>query len=461
MRTGLTLATSVLLVAGGLFVACGGSSRRSGFDEAPPVDEGDGGAPSLVNGTPPPAGLAGKRVACSDANVTTTLTGKVYDPAGSTPLYNVAVYIPDWADANGTLEPFPEGVQCTTCASTVNKPLVSTLTNTKGEFKLENVPVDKDVPVIVQVGKWRRKLTFDITKSCEENKVPDREFRLPKNGQEGDMPQIAVTAGSCDSLECLLRGVGLDQSEFVAGHGGTGHVHVFNGQGGNFPGAPSAGGPNMGGDLWNDATKMAKYDVLLLSCECDEYNDAKGGTHPMARQAMFDYINMGGRVFASHYHYTWFRNSPQGDFKGLAQWSDNSFNGYKEATVETSFPKGQAMADWLTHVNGSPDFDIVDPRSDMTAVNSPATTWIVGRKPDRQPRYFSFNAPVSAPSDQQCGRGVFGSLHLMGSGSSSSNFPTGCPAPGGLATQQKVLEFLFFDLSACVSSDSEPPPQPK
>ena len=48
------------------------------------------------------------------------------------------------------------------------------------------------------------------------------------------------------------------------------------------PGTPgtNAGGttanPN-GGELWNDAAKMAAYDMVMLSCECSETNENKGG----------------------------------------------------------------------------------------------------------------------------------------------------------------------------------------
>ena len=132
------------------------------------------------------------------------------------------------------------------------------------------------------------------------------------------MPHIAVTAGGCDALECLLRGMGVDTSEFVAGANPAGHIHVFNGEGGDFPGAPKAGGDAanpLGGELWNSAAKMSAYDSVLLSCECSEANENKGGAvgAPGARQAMHDYANAGGRVIATHFHYTWLKSSPQQD----------------------------------------------------------------------------------------------------------------------------------------------------
>jgi hypothetical protein len=68
-------------------------------------------------------------------------------------------------------------------------------------------------------------------------------------------------------------------------------------------------------------------------------------------------------------------------------------------------------------------------------------------------------APVDAgeTSAQYCGKAVFSDLHA--GGSPMGNIPGVCAGPP-LTAQLKALEFLFFDLSACVSIDSLPPPPP-
>lgn len=466
-RLGLKILAPLGIAVLGLAVAasaCSSSAKRSGFEGQAQEDAGDGGpAIGFVPGAVPCSGLECKRATC-DKGSETTITGKVYDPAGANALYNVMVYIPGGPNGDAELPEIKEGVSCETCASVALSPMVSALTNTKGEFELKNVPVDKDVPVVIQVGKWRRKLTFDVTKSCGENKVPDREFRLPKNGKEGSMPHIAVTAGGCDALECLLRGIGIDDSEFVPGHSKAGHIHVFNGEGGDFVGAPAAGGAQPGqGELWNDKAKMASYDMVMLSCECSENNQNKGGDvgRPGARQDMWDYANMGGKIFATHFHYTWFKNSPQQDFQKVANWgSSSSASGAHD--VDTSFPKGASFADWLVNVNASTTpgkITLTDVTYSLTSVNPPAQSWI--QKDKNAVRYFSFNAPTGAPAEDQCGRAVYSDLHLMGISAGGASFPNGCPSPGGLSAQQKALEFMFFDLSGCVQADDTPPEPPK
>ena len=427
---------------------------------------GDGETCASGNGHECKSGVCSDKKECAPRSAaTTTITGKVYDPAGANALYNVMVYIPGGPNGDAELPEIKEGVSCEACSSVAINPMVAALTNTKGEFELVDVPVDKDIPIVVQVGKWRRKLKFDVTKSCEENKVPDRDFRLPKNGTEGDIPHIAVTAGGCDALECLLRGIGVDDKEFVPGASTAGHIHVFNGEGGHFTGAPSAGGDStngFGGELWNDTAKMSKYDMVMLSCECGENNQNKGGDvgRPGARQAMWDYANAGGKIFATHFHYTWFKNSPQGDWQSVANWTSSStVSGAYD--VDQTFPKGASFADWLVNVNASPtkgQIQLTDVTNSLSSVRAPAQIWI--KKGDNAVRYFSFNAPTAAAPEDQCGRAVYSDLHLMGISAGGASFPTGCPSPGGLSAQQKALEFMFFDLAGCVQPDSsvvEPP----
>jgi hypothetical protein len=476
MRYGLVFGASLVAVAcGASIVACGSSTSRDQFDVPPAPDAGFQGDPPLKNGPTACSGLECKVAKC-DGDATTTLTGKVYDPAGANPLYNVMVYIPGGPNGDKPLEDFPafgEPVQCSTCASVAIDPMRSTLTDEKGEFELKNVPVDHDIPIVVQIGKWRRKTTIDVTKKCVENKAPDKSLRLPKNGTEGDLPHIAVTAGGCDALECLLRGIGVDDSEFVAGDDPKGHVHVFAGSGGKgVSGSPPAGGSTtdkMGGFLWNDTAKLQVYDMVMLSCECSEYNENKGGdTASPKSPAIFEYANMGGRVFATHYHYTWFKNSIDPSWKALAKWGGGGFgtsNTYDitQTLVDGSpFPKGVALANWLMAVNASSSLgkiDLEDVTDALSSVNPPAQSWI--SQGPTSVRYFSFNAPTDADESAQCGRAVYSDLHLMGISAGGQAFPTGCPAPGGLSAQQKALEFMFFDLASCVQGDDQPPVLPQ
>lgn len=461
MRHALGFVAPLALGATALFLACSSDPQRAAFVANDVVEDGgkvDSGANSGESSGGFGSGettcdlLTCKVANCGDGP-TTTLTGKVYDPAGVNPLYNVQVYVPT-IEPGEDLPPLSDstvdGISCQTCASVALNPMTVALTNEKGEFTLENVPVDDHVPIVIQVGKWRRKFDIAVKNSCAENTVPDRTLSFPKNHTEGDIPQIAVTTGGADSLECLLRGIGIEDSEFVMGHGGSGHVHVFKGYSGHM-GTPAE-------DFWNDATQLLKYDLLLLSCEGSETLTNKGSSAAGARKSLYDYLNAGGRAFATHFHYVWFKNSPAPDFRQIATWG-SSTTGSGEYDVNTSFPKGESLANWLVNIGASSTLgklSLDNTTGSFKAVNAPGVTWI--SRPSL-PKYFSFNTPLDAPEDQQCGRAVFSDLHITNAAGPSSI--SSCQiGSGGLNAQQKALEFLLFDLSSCVQSDSEPPAPP-
>jgi hypothetical protein len=441
---GIVCAAAGITVAA-VMVACGSSGQtctgagcdllngdgKNGSSGDHPGGSGTGVKPP---GTPP--GDPNKPAVCSNG-LHTTLKGKVYDPAGANPLYGVSVYVP-----SGALAPLATGAACDACGEITPPPVASTRTDSNGEFELTDVPNGTAVSVVVQSGKWRRKIEVAVPNKCAENTVADHTLRLPKNGTEGDMPQIAVTAGGCDALECLLRGIGVDDAEFVAGANPKGHIHVFAGEGGKgVPGSPSAST-----SLWNDVTNMTPYDSVLLSCECSEYNENKGGntTKPLS-SAVHDYTEAGGRLIATHYHYTWLKNSVAADFQGIASWG-GAAGGSDTYDVDMSTPTGSAFAQWLLGVNASMSLgkvQLTDVTDSLKSINPPAQPWI-GQ--NASPRVFSFETPIGGPA---CGRFAFTDLHMSGISSGGQTFPTGCPAAGGLSAQQKALEFMLFELSSC------------
>ena len=421
-----------------LALACGSRKHPPVSELSPGIDAGDQGDDD---------GGAGCGAAPNDdgglslISQTSTITGRVLDPAGENPLYNVSVYIPK---DGAKLPPLGTGVSCDRCGSTVLNPEVSVLTNESGAFTLKNVPFGAH-SIVVQVGKWRKVVPVNVTSKC----FSAGDITLPKNGSEGDMPQIAVTTGALDALECLLRNIGIDESEFVPGAGGKGHVHMFNGFGGNGP----LGTPTAEAALWNDAKAMSAYDIVALSCEGDEHNENKTNM-----QAMHDYAEAGGRVFGTHYHYTWLKNGPQPDWKAVATWQPGGGGGSGSSyNVNEKFPKGQAFARWLVNVNASMvegEISLANVTQSIGGVTAPTSQdWI--DESASSVKYFTFNVPIAAAAAKQCGRVVFSDIHVFPAG--GEQWPTGCGPAKKLEPQQKALEFLFFDLSACVQSDADVP----
>jgi hypothetical protein len=213
-----------------------------------------------------------------------------------------------------------------------------------------------------------------------------------------------------------------------------------------------------------------KYDIVLLSCEGSE-------TFSMNQQALFDYAAGGGRVFSSHFHYAWFNTGPFGG-QNLAKWSAGtndmgSIGGQIVTTLPSGapFPKGQALQQWLTNVNAldkSGELQITEAKhnADVGATQVASQSWISAdskANPAGATQYFTFNTPIGAKPENQCGRVVFSDLHVGAAsgdyGGLDTTVPTGC-STGDLSAQEKALEFMLFDLSSCVTPDDAPPPPP-
>lgn len=402
----------------------------------------------------------------------TTISGRIYDPAGKNPLYNVAAYVP-----NSTPQPLQLGASCDPCEKLyTGNPVVTALTDASGNFKIDKAPDGQNIPLVIQIGKWRRQFVLPSVVACQDNPVPDKLLTLPKNRMEGDIPNIAISTGGADTLECLLRRIGVDASEYAGGPSGAGRIHIFQGasRGGGGGGRGGRGGPAPNTDpaapssstaLWSSAAELMKYDITLLSCEGEE-------TQNMNQQAMHDYASMGGRVFASHFHYAWFNTGPYGN-ENLATWSAGSNDlGDVNGTIVTSFPKGQALAQWLMNTNALTNgvLPIKEARhnADVGPMHMASQPWILADQSAMAPgatQYFSFNTPtdvmIGPDGRDYCGRVVYSDLHV---GAASNDDPQ-MPVPASctnvdLSPQEKALEFMLFDLSACVIPDDRMPEPP-
>ncbi len=462
----MTLACSVVLVSAGC-----GSTKNSGFDDG----SSGGGSSGTSGGTSGGFGTgdAGKSTACvglqcqqktCSGGGDTTVTGTVFAPSGKLPLYNAIVYVP-----NATPDPITRGATCDKCGAVTGSPVVTALSNPDGTFTLKNVPVGKNIPLVIQIGKWRRQVTIPEVAECTETKLTDPELtRLPRKQSEGDMPRIALTTGGCDKLGCMLPKVGIDASEMGLAGDATKAVHVYNGNDA-ADGVIGPGPANSARQLWNDATKLKAYDLVILSCECEEardittFNPSGPSKGPAAFQAMTDYLAAGGRIFTTDYMYTWYRNSPDAALASATSMRGGAQAGGKPMSIDTSFPKGKALGDWLAKVtpgsNNSVNPDVVFSNI-ISADPTKSQQWATSGEPRTGPRVFSVNVPVGVPAEQQCGKGVHIDAHVNQNGADKVNpsYPAGCASD--LKEGEKLLAFFFFDLASCIQNETEKPKPP-
>lgn len=420
--------------------------------------------------------------ACTSGG-TTSISGKVYDPAGKFPLYDVTVYVPV-----GAVQALPRGLPtgaaaCSCDALYSGGVFVSTKTAVDGSFSLKGVPSGTAVPLVVQTGKWRRVSSVAV-QACQDNPQPDKSLALPATlKQAGDsMPDIAVSTGGADTLECLFARMGLPTSEFVAGTSMAGHVHLF--AGGDMTSGSKAGGPEpnplpgtpaSSTTLWDTPAHLAPFDILALSCE-------GGETYAANPPALEQYLGAGGRVLASHYHYAWFTNplesgqsytAPVEWGANLATWTvgSNSSGSSTNKIVQTlngsmaPFPKGVAFDAWLSAQGalgvGAPagELGITPPRFNavVSAANKPSQAWLTDDATSNT-MLFTFDAPVDVDGGPQgtCGRVAFTDMHVSGNQLDPGPPPSGCVARA-LSPQELALEFMLFDLSSCVIPDTQAP----
>lgn len=273
------------------------------------------------------------------------------------------------------------------------------------------------------------------------------------------MPLIALTSG-CDPIHTLMEKIGVDKTELTTASG-NGMVHVYAGKGGNGTGVSSATDAYA---FWGTLSEMMKYDIIINECECTPF--ARDTVGP-AYENMRLYLDAGGRVFNSHYHLNFFGTSPENggkaasELQSAATWAlwGKASGGSAPFLIDTSFPKGKAMDDWLSSLPTQSKWGPSIKTTPKGQIQTSNVGDIGGTIPGISQRwiypsngngavYVSINTPTSKPAAERCGRAVATDIHV-GNGSLTT-----------MSEQEAALEFMFFDLASCVIDDAEPPKPP-
>jgi hypothetical protein len=216
--------------------------------------------------------------------------------------------------------------------------------------------------------------------------------------------------------------------------------------------------------FWGNKAEIFKYDIMINECECAPHpRDTMGPAYANIEA----FLNAGGRVFNTHYHLNFFGASPENGGKAAqslqqaATWTLWSGSGFASPPmlIDTTFPKGKAMDDWLENLKTKSAWPNIK-TTPKGQINTTAVGDIGGTKMGISQRwiypqsgnsvsYISINTPTSFQPDKRCGRAVGSDIHV-GNGSLTS-----------MSEQEAALEFMFFDLAACVIDDNtvpQPPP---
>jgi len=449
----------------------------SGLDAGPGFSVTDGGVTLAANPT------------CN-----TRITGQVYDPGDNLPLPNVYVFFQE-----GPLSPLPEGVAQDSCSTILTGgsgggvPDNRVQSGLDGSFNLQlpnSVVNGQAINIVVQTGRWRK--VIPLTATCTTQNL--NHVRLPRNQAEGNIPKMAVVAADADTLECFLAKVGVSTSEFTAPTQ-PGRVHYYQGCLNNCGPQLSNAAPHMGpapekrGSLLASQANVDQYSMLVLPCEGGTRSSGGSTYYPndaeVARVQSF--ANNGGRIFATHlsdlylYHERDGGGLGQDMFPGAVLWKfdpfDNMLNGTgnintaQEANINTGAPRAQTFRDWLASapvngLNGNGRVSFAEPRRRaLASIPLLGQGWLPNYNPNpisapfyNYAHHVTFDTPVGSLNPE--GRVVYLSSHVAPVATrrqNSGTFPGECNLAAALTPSERALEYMFFDVSACVGA---PPPAP-
>lgn len=259
--------------------------------------------------------------------------------------------------------------------------------------------------------------------------------------------------------------------------------------------------PLLDTSFLGSTTRLEQYDMLVMDCQGTNYDHAGGspGARRTAHGARIrEYVNRGGRMFASHLSHTWLYENGDTAYAADTAWETglssvadweyqygsipNSGTGQvalpeywteqSEWAEETASPRIESFATWMinegiTTAAADHTFALIDPRSMCIEPGAHTEVFVDGVSGSagsvaNRVQQFSFNTPYAAPEAAACGRVAYSGFHVAAEGGSSSNpfenvfFPSHCD--GDLSDQEKVLLYMLFDLGACVGSDPPAPP---
>ncbi len=458
----LLLGALVTLAAWGAGAGCSGLRGGSADTDRGRGDNPGAGGVDMRTPTPQCMGLGCQIAQCPPAGSDTVVTGRITAPNGEDPIRDAIIYVPE----SGAPEEFPPQVACEVCNSPVGgRPVALTHSGIDGTFELSRVPVTDNTPIVIQKGRWRKTVHVPISK-CERQGLSAEQTRLPRDRTEGTLPQMAVAVGDYDSIECVLKNIGVAPSEFTSPKK-QGAIHLYDNE---TAGTGAPGKVNVG-ELLRSLPAMRQYNLIFLNCSETTYS---GGllADSQVKQNLVDYVASGGRLYATDWSYDFVQQPPSfspyicfEDDQACTVTTPHGFHTAPsrgagdtpfDADVDTSTEAGQNLAAWLTklptpvlggkvHIQDLlPEWVLIH-QTALDLAKFPSTTWLNGTvKGRKRPLSVTFDYP----QEMACGKVLYSSYHTR-EHAAQTLFPGYC-ASGKMITQEHVLEYLIFELSSCV-----------
>lgn len=270
------------------------------------------------------------------AQVSATLTGTLFAPDGTTPIGNALVYVEgsSQASASAADRKFAAAVpDPSQCGVPPTASWAYTCTGADGSFTLDG---QWPTSAVLKAKKGAFSLTQTVT-STSGGTVALGSVALPATGV-----QMAVVKGSYDSVEDVLAKLGYGEVESGQLKPGTEKFALLDNDTSLYATDTGTGKANI-----------FKYSIVFLNCGTDEMSV----TDPARLQILRDYVNGGGRLYASDLAYDFVEQAFPGqvDFHGSVGRSAASAETPDDAEVGDSDIESQAtldpvLRDWLATV---------------------------------------------------------------------------------------------------------------
>jgi hypothetical protein len=382
---------------------------------------------------------------------TTEVVGRLFAGNGSDPVPGAIVFVP--------VDDVPELPSTVTCDQCNNLPAAVTTATTSfdGSFRLRGVP-SGSFPLVARLGRFQRVATVTAT-ACVENRVDaDRDtankgLRLPR--QKGELapldrlPRIAVVSGDYDQIECVLKRIGIDQ------------LDMYNGRATGSTNPPPIAEQSA---LFTDSARLFGYDIVVVNCTDNQYQSLLA--QATVKQNLESFVARGGRLYVTDWAYDVVEQIPAfapyicfepqsppaapmcsgGSARPMSADSRDYYSGRSQIL-------DPEMARWLAQfpsvIDGSSsvevDYSFVVVAKVGDDANGKSKVWVQG------PAKGYGTRPQTVTFDyKSCGRVHFSTYNTEPNGNvdDGQRWPTSCKA--SLSAQERLLEYLFFNVAACV-----------
>lgn len=415
-----------------VLAACSPSDSSIGTPARPGGGSGGNGAGGAGGGSASPYAPNSFYLAC--AGDSTTLSGTAVAPNGTDPISGAEISVWDHVPA-----PLGRGVVCESCTAEVSdKPLLTAIAAADGTFSLSLDTLKKRANYIVTVKKarFRRVLPGVNLEACGATVLTPAQAALPKNTTEGDVPKIAISSGNRDHLEKVVDAMGI-----------TGYDC--------FKGLPASSTTDTCmasrtlGDLVSNPNLLDQYGLLFVSCAVSNPFSPMSQDDSRAKN-LRAWVERGGKLVVTDDSYDFVEQTfPDAiDFQGAAAASgraqavDAAEVGSAVDTV-TGVVNDEGLAAWLKLFPSAID------AAKQVALHGFLAKWAVQRAPGPgtqvvvhgQAPFSNASADVPLTSRFEvkgCGRVIYSSYHTDSSGT--------------LLPQERILEYLMFEVAACTSA---------